>query len=308
MKTSSETLKIMLLILNLKKWAAVRTNRITACFQYLPAPLLFLFLGPANTLLLSQTAPPNLITLAASTFETNSDGWLGTNNLHGSESLTTNPSYISVSEGTGDGALMYFAAPSKYIGDKRAAYNGVLRFKLKQSATSDLTSGNRFVLLGSTNLVLSFDLVIVPGTTWQVYDIPLNENVGWHKASSDGLTPSDVRATREDLIAALRSLKRLWIRAEYSGNPFDQTDLAEVMLLGQPSGPAQPVLSLSNYFGITVDGQVGRSYSIEYRSAFSSEATWQKLTDVVLSASPYLFIDQTSAGNSQRFYRAVLNP
>ncbi len=57
---------------------------------------------------------------------------------------------------------MYFAAPAKFLGDQRAAYNGFLRFAHRQDATSQQTGGGNFVLLGSTNLLLAFSLRGVP--------------------------------------------------------------------------------------------------------------------------------------------------
>lgn len=257
------------------------------------------------------------IILAESHFDNpvvGADGWRGTNNLNGSESLqylaggsTSNSvGYISVHETAGDSAIMYLVAPPKFLGDKRAAYNGVLSLRFKQSATSSFTGANRYVLLFSTNFLLSFDLTLVPGTAWETYEIPLNENVGWHVASSASpFGPANQLATQADLLGVLRSLNMIWIRAEYSSQNYDRSDLDDVLLLGQPSGALRPTLSLAAYGGTAISGVVGQSYRVEYQDA--PAAAWQKLSDVVLPWSPYLFIDQSSRSASPRVYRAVAN-
>ena len=273
------------------------------------AALLALFASTPGHSLLGQS----LVTIAASNFDdTNirADGWLGKNNLNGAETLTYNTGgatansvgYISVSETTGDDATMYFAAPAKFLGDKHTAYNGFLRFNFKQSATTNLYGSEDVVLLGSTSLQLSFRLRSVPSTSWGFFEIPLVECVGWFNVTSHRL------ATRDDIYTVLKAVTKLWIRAEYSSNNFDRGDLDNVELLGQPTGPTLPTLSIARYAGLTIDGEVGASYRIEYSDALDIATNWLKLADVILPSTPYLFIDQTSPGASSRFYRAVLNP
>jgi hypothetical protein len=258
--------------------------------------------GLANFHLFGQT---QFVTLASSDFETNADGWIGTNNLNGSEILTyrsggatsNSLGYISVGEASGDGATMYFVAPAKFLGDKRAAYNGFVRFSLKQSAETQLYVGPDLIL-SSTNAVLYFRFPHLPGTNWTTFDVPLNENVGW---STGGHL-----ASPGEISEVLQSLTELWIRAEYSGNNVDRSDLDDVELLGQPSGPLQPVLSIANYAGIKIKGAVGAHYRIEYQSAFGATNGWESSADIFLPTSPYIFIDQTSPGVPFRMYRAVL--
>lgn len=257
----------------------------------------------------SAMAQP-LLVLASSHFDdTNNpfDGWRGTNsptyqtNMLGG-ATSNSVGYLRLVETKGDGQTMYFVAPAKFLGDKRAAYNGVLRLAHRQDATSQQTGGGNFVLLGSSNTLLSFSLRGTPSTTWTSFEIPLNENVGWIN------TTSNTFATQEDFQRVMLSVNRLWIRAEYSTQNTDQSDLDDVELLGRPSGPLQPSLTASTFAGVTIHGAIGTSYRIESRSALDAAATWQKLSDLVLPTSPYLFIDQTSPGTTNRFYRAVLNP
>ena len=125
-----------------------------------------------------------LVTLASSHFDdTNAtDGWQGTNNAkldwHAGGATSNSVGYISVSQNHGDGLEMFFVAPSNYLGDQHAAYNGLLVFNLKQSATTELYIPDPFVLLSSTNLVLRYYPYFVPGTNWQSFKVPLNENAG----------------------------------------------------------------------------------------------------------------------------------
>lgn len=91
-----------------------------------------------------------LVTNVASDFEIDADGWTGTNNAAGTENLfylaggaTSNSvGYVKVHENTGDAATMYFVAPTKFLGDKRSAYNGILRFALRREDVSDLYEGD----------------------------------------------------------------------------------------------------------------------------------------------------------------------
>lgn len=257
----------------------------------------------------SATAQP-FVTLAASHFDdTNSpfDGWRGTNspayqtNLVGG-ATSNSVGYFRIGENSGDGQTMYFVAPPKFLGDKRAVYNGVLQLSLRTSETGNFSGHGDFALLASTNVSLGFSLRRVPPTSWTTYQIPINENVGWWNITSNRF------ATKDDFFPVLRSLQRLWIRAEYSFNGAEHSDLDDVELLGQVSGPSQPVLGLATYAGITIEGAVGSSYRIEYRQAFDATNTWKKLTDVILPTSPHFFIDQSSPSATQRFYQAVLNP
>lgn len=67
------------------------------------------------------------------------------------------------------------------------------------------------------------------------------------------------------------------------------------------------LLNLHMYAGLTIVGQVGGTYQIDYRNDLNS-TNWFNLTNVVLPSSPYLFIDPASPQHAQRFYRAMLSP
>ena len=67
------------------------------------------------------------------------------------------------------------------------------------------------------------------------------------------------------------------------------------------------LLNLNMFAGLTIVGQVGGTYQIDYRINMNN-TNWFNLTNVVLPSSPYLFIDTASPQFPQRFYRAVLLP
>lgn len=64
--------------------------------------------------------------------------FMGRNGKGGTERLgfrkggssSTTGGYIFMSESRGDGSAMYFSAPSKFLGDKLAAYDGTLRSRV----------------------------------------------------------------------------------------------------------------------------------------------------------------------------------
>ena len=63
------------------------------------------------------------------------------------------------------------------------------------------------------------------------------------------------------------------------------------------------LLSLNMYAGLTIVGQSGGTYQIDYKNNLSA-TNWTSLTNIVLPSSPYLFIDTTSPSSASRFYRA----
>jgi Concanavalin A-like lectin/glucanases superfamily len=88
-----------------------------------------------------------------------------------------------------------------------------------------------------------------------------------------------------------------------SNNRIDELRISNVhraIVLGEPAR-----LTLQHYAGIIVEGTVGATYRIEYTPALGSTDAWQTLTNLVLPASPHVFIDYDSPQSPRRFYRAV---
>jgi hypothetical protein len=71
---------------------------------------------------------------------------------------------------------------------------------------------------------------------------------------------------------------------------------------------AQPVLpanlQLSTYPGLRIVGTVGRTYQVQTSPDMN---TWTARATILLSSSPYLWIDQNPLSGS-KFYRAFLLP
>jgi formylglycine-generating enzyme required for sulfatase activity len=70
--------------------------------------------------------------------------------------------------------------------------------------------------------------------------------------------------------------------------------------------PAQtgPVLEAQMYAGIRVTGTVSATYTIEATTNLALTNGWVALTNVVLPASPWVYIDYASPEMARRFYRA----
>lgn len=67
------------------------------------------------------------------------------------------------------------------------------------------------------------------------------------------------------------------------------------------------LLGINMYAGLTLTGVVGSTNEIEYEYDLS-QTNWTFLTNVVLTSSPYLFIDTNSTFFSHRFYQAIPLP
>ncbi len=74
--------------------------------------------------------------------------------------------------------------------------------------------------------------------------------------------------------------------------------------LQQPPSPA--TLSLAFYAGITISGDIGRLYQVQYRTDLDPADSWHHLAEVRLSQTQELFVDRAPA--SRRFYRALALP
>jgi uncharacterized repeat protein (TIGR01451 family) len=154
-------------------------------------------------------------TIAASTFDANNEAWTTFG-----DATTTAPTFTATggnpggnvcATDRGDGIFWYFQAPSKFLGNVSAAYNGVLSFDLKQSSTTSPSPADDIVLIGG-GLTLVFDTPNDPGVNFTSYRVSLNE-AGWVN------TATSRPATRAEMIQTLSSLTTLRIRGEYRSGP-----------------------------------------------------------------------------------------
>src|SRR5689334_16077270 len=83
--------------------------------------------------------------------------------------------------------------------------------------------------------------------------------------------------------------------------------LAGTVPVAQLNSPAQtPVtLGLQLYSGLSITGNVGSIYAIEYVTNLTQTNAWRCLEFLQLPVSPYLWIDKSTAATGQRFYQAV---
>ncbi|MEK6536664.1 MAG: hypothetical protein AABZ63_04190, partial [Actinomycetota bacterium] len=67
--------------------------------------------------------------------------------------------------------------------------------------------------------------------------------------------------------------------------------------------------NLKFYAGTTLEGPIGRQFRVEYADVMTAGTTnWLTLTNITLPASPFLVVDTTSPGKTQRYYRALSLP
>ncbi len=62
------------------------------------------------------------------------------------------------------------------------------------------------------------------------------------------------------------------------------------------------------YAGMSLTGVVGRQYRVDFADIAGGVTNWVALTNLTLTANPVMVIDPTSAGLTNRSYRAVLLP
>ena len=65
-----------------------------------------------------------------------------------------------------------------------------------------------------------------------------------------------------------------------------------------------PGVALHSYAGLTITGTAGNSYTVQYATNLSG-TNWQTLTNLVLSASPYLWLDTGAPETTLRYYRVI---
>ena len=166
-------------------------------------------------------------TLAASSFDVDSEGWIAQNGATSFQWMATggeSGGFVRATDASG-GLVWSFSAPVAYLGDQGAAYGGSLSFFLRA-----LPQANPFELnypdvkLVGATMTLAIDAGPSPGSGWTAYNVPLVANGQWRIDSLDG--PA---ASAADLQAVLGSLSAVRIRGEFS-NSVDVGGLDSVML------------------------------------------------------------------------------
>lgn len=194
-------------------------------------------------------------------------------------------------------------------------------------STADQLSGNYIGFhLRNTQLGVSASIVT------QDYDLgPSNGGNYYFDAfgqAADGRSSVDrteawhqftITATTNDLILEVDGQV---VYAGTGGIPFNRVEFEihgptwrpavvanfDDFLLESSSGGTPASLAMQMYAGLTITGQAGATYQIQYSTNLSNPTNWIALTNLTLPTSPYLFVDATSVNRSASFYRAVLLP
>ena len=70
-----------------------------------------------------------------------------------------------------------------------------------------------------------------------------------------------------------------------------------------------PLLTIARELEITIQGETGRTYSLEYTSGFDQDYDyWVVLTTITLTNSTQSLIDPEAVNQPQRFYRVMVEP
>jgi hypothetical protein len=69
-----------------------------------------------------------------------------------------------------------------------------------------------------------------------------------------------------------------------------------------------PVLSVATHIGLTVEGEIGLQYEIQYNTDLANTNGWRTLANVILSTPKQVWYDPEPASNPQRYYRIVPGP
>jgi hypothetical protein len=185
---------------------------------------------PAVCLLLLALAPAaRADAIAVSTFDGGTEGWNAVSVNSSYQVVGTAARSYTATGGNPGGAIFgsdfstgtwYFNAPSAFLGDVSAAYNGSLAFDLRR-AGGTLFNAADVILVGgpSGSLSLFYDIANAPTTAWTSFNVRLNET-DWHVGS-----PSGPLATGEQMQQVLAALSALRIRGEFvSGGDTEYLD------------------------------------------------------------------------------------
>ncbi len=187
-----------------------------------------------------------------SNFNVNAEGWTTPNDADGTISYSAtggNPGghvfgtpFVFVG---GAGTFyfnFYFVAPSAFLGNRSAYYNGTLRYDIQQSSTGSPNQYAEVTIASSAGMVLYY----FPPTSnqppappsWATYSVALNNSLGYWKTTN---SVSGTAATEIQIQNILSDLGSLQIRGLYrdanTTNRLDNVTLVPpILITTQPSG------------------------------------------------------------------------
>jgi len=173
--------------------------------------------------------------LAVSDFASSGEGWLNVM-LPYPSALPPNvmstyvpgwaPGSLTLQDPDGSNAtgnVQYWQAPAKFLGNKLAAYGDSLVVELSNVGIGLAPFTQDDVILTNGSLVLTYQLVELPGTTRTRFAVPISEQ-GWHRGTLAGPEP-----TSAEFHSVLGALTQLLVRAEYQLGPDTQVLYSVVM-------------------------------------------------------------------------------
>lgn len=182
--------------------------------------------------------------IAASTFDTNAEGWnaVSINNsgaVSGTHTVTWNATggnpggHLSRTDPQA-ATTFYWNAPAQFLGNMSAAYGGTLAYELRHSGGTLYNAADVILVGGATPLTLVFDAAAMPTTAWTLFTIPFSEGQ-WRVGSLSGAF-----ATQQQLLDVLAALTALRIRGEYVDGTSETGRLDNVSVNAPPEPTPEP--------------------------------------------------------------------
>jgi hypothetical protein len=137
---------------------------------------------------------------------------------------------------------------------------------------------------------------------------PLSYQWRYHGINPAGPLVDIAGATTPCLTLSNVSTNHIGFYSVRVSNPFCSAESHPAQLLVYAA-----CLSLDLYPGLSISGQVGRSYCIQYTTALSTNPVWTSLTNFTLATPKYFYLDPQPARNCdntqatppRRFYRVI---
>ncbi len=216
----------------------MKSFRQPRCVWLLGCVLISAFFSRGPSASLVHGATPN-VPLATSTFDTDAEGWTtdADARCHPAACYAAtdgNPGGYIYSDDLLQGIKFYYVAPSKFLGNKVAAYQQHLTFEMRQATRGTIATNDVDVVLVGGGITLVFDAPRNPPAIWFPYDLPLDETSGWRKGSVTGPRP-----TAAEMQSVLGSLTQLRIRGDFILG--QATSNLDNVVLGGPSVPLKNV-------------------------------------------------------------------
>ncbi len=198
--------------------------------------------------------------LVSSTFDSDTDGWTAiVTNASSTWAVQGVASAIFDSDGSPGGSLRvtdpdswwsYFVAPSRFLGNKSAAFGGTLSFDSRYVTPADRYDNEADVVLKGAGLTLVRDVTSSLPGSWTHYEVALSGGA-WRVNS----TFSGAVATDAQILAVLTNLDAMWINGEHFSPVKEVIALDNVVLAAPVPEPETYAMMLA---GLGMLGAIAR--------------------------------------------------